>query len=71
MKNKFFNEEYEITYDYQKDDGFWVISEKEIYRSPDDLDENEIAETLEYFIKLKDFFVDAANKGNAVLHLIS
>jgi hypothetical protein len=48
-----------------------AFSGKEIYGCPDDLDDNEIAETLKYFVRLKEFFVDAANKGNAVLHLIS
>ena len=47
------------------------FSEKEIYRCPGDLDDNEVSETLEYFVRLKEFFIDAANKGNAVLHLIS
>ena len=48
-----------------------AFSEKEIYRSSDDLDDNEMAETLEYYVRIKEFFIDAANKGNAVLHLIS
>ena len=48
-----------------------TFSKKEIYRCPDDLDDNEIAETLKYFIKLREFYIDAASKGNAVLHLIS
>ena len=45
--------------------------EKEIYRYSDDLDDDETVEVLEYFIKLKEFYIDAASKGNAVLHLIS
>jgi hypothetical protein len=47
------------------------IAEKEIYRCPDDLDDAETVEVLEYFFRLKEFYIDAAGKGNAVLHLIS
>ena len=47
------------------------FAEKEIYRCPDDLDDDETVEVLEYFFKLKEFYIDAASKGNAVLHLIS
>jgi hypothetical protein len=47
------------------------LAEKKIYRCPDDLDDDETIEVLEYFFKLKKFYIDAANKGNAVLHLIS
>jgi hypothetical protein len=47
------------------------FSEKEVYRYPHDLDDNEIVEALEYFFKLKQFFINAASKGDAVLHLIS
>jgi hypothetical protein len=47
------------------------FAEKEIYRGPDDLGDDETVEVLEYFTKLKEFYIDAASKGNAVLHLIS
>ena len=48
-----------------------LFTDKEIYKCPDEFDDDEIIEILKYFKALKEFYLDAARKGNAVLHLIS
>jgi diaminopimelate decarboxylase len=43
----------------------------DIYGGIDYSDDDDIVETLSYISKLKEFYIEAAMNGNAVLHLIS
>lgn len=43
----------------------------DIYKGIDYLDDEDIVETFAYISKLKEFYVEAAINGNAILHLVS